>query len=385
MKKVLLLGSSGSIGTSTENCIRRNPEEYQLVGISVNRSIEKAIAQIDEFSPEALVIGEEQAYTAFPHQQYKQTNLYYGVEGLRQITRELDYDILVNALVGSVGFEPTLEALKRGKTVALANKESLVVGGELIEDVLATHGGILLPVDSEHSAISQCLNGEDPATIESMTITASGGPFRTLPQEEFSRITVENALKHPTWEMGAKITIDSSTLMNKGFEVMEAHHLFSIPYDKISVVVHPQSIIHSMVTFHDGSVMAQCGLPDMELPIQYALSYPQRLPMDTPRLNLATVGTLSFEKPDLDRFPCLQHCIDAGKTGGTLPTVLNAANEEAVTLFLEKRIAYTDIERIIGNELAAHTPAPLSSVDTLMSVDKETRTRIRRSYCGREA
>ncbi|MGM0461486.1 MAG: 1-deoxy-D-xylulose-5-phosphate reductoisomerase [Fibrobacterota bacterium] len=380
MKRILLLGSSGSIGTSTENCIRRYRDEFELVGISVNSSVEKACEQIKEFSPEALAIGSSEAFKNFPRTEHPNTRLYTGTEGLVHITRDLEYDILVNALVGSVGFEPTLEALKRGKTVAIANKESLVVGGELIQKSLKEHGGTLLPVDSEHSAIFQCLSGEDSRTVESITVTASGGPFRSIPAEDFDAITVETALKHPTWEMGAKITIDSSTLMNKGFEIIEAHHLFNIPYEKIHVVVHPQSIIHSAVTFCDGSVMAQCGLPDMELPIQYALSYPRRMKIPSPRLSFADMQTLTFEKPDTNRFPCLNYCIEAGKTGGTLPGVLNAANEEAVHLFLNKKISYQGIAKIIYGELTRHTPKKLTSVTQIRHIDTDVRARILRDY-----
>ncbi|MGM0443893.1 MAG: 1-deoxy-D-xylulose-5-phosphate reductoisomerase [Fibrobacterota bacterium] len=377
MKKVLLLGSSGSIGRSTEKCIRRAPDSFTLVGISVRSSVEKARDQIAEFSPQALAIGCDREAAGFtpPHDDIR---IYYGEAGLSEITRELDYDILVNALVGSVGLRPTMEALKRGKTVALANKESLVVGGDILKETARKFGGRFLPVDSEHSAIFQCLQGENRKNVESMTVTASGGPFRTCPPQHFKNITVETALKHPTWAMGAKITIDSSTLMNKGFEVMEAHHLFDIPYDKIDVLVHPQSIIHSMVTFHDGSVMAQCGLPDMELPIQYALTYPDRAPIGGKRLSLAEIGTLTFEEPQRDLFPCLDLCISAGRAGGTYPAVLNAANEVAVQAFLDKQIHYTDIAPIIQNELDNHCSSPAESISQLTAVDTATRESVQR-------
>ena len=381
MKKILLLGSTGSIGKSTENCIRRYKDEFELIGISVNRRVESAVEQINEFSIKHISIGSDEAYSKFPKEKFSNLKLYKGDSGLAQMAEELDYDILINALVGSVGFKPTTEALKRGKIVALANKESLVVGGEIIKELLDKHNGTLLPVDSEHSAILQCLQGEDSSSIEKLTITASGGPFRELPSNEFKNITLENALKHPTWAMGPKITIDSSTLMNKGFEVIEAHHIFNISYDKIDVVVHPQSIIHSMVSFKDGAVMAQCGMPDMELPIQYAMTYPKRYPIaETPRLNLAEIGSLTFFEPDFEKFPCLNLCLNAGKSGGTLPTVLNASNEVAVQLFLDKKIKYVDIAKIVSNACEKHTREDAKSVEQIASIDFETRKKILEIY-----
>ncbi len=380
MIKILLLGSTGSIGTSTENCIRRYRDQFSLVGISVNRRIESALNQINEFSVSHISVGTDDAYNQFPRDQYSSVTLYKGDEGLLQMAEELDYDVLVNALVGSVGFAPTVAALKRGKKVALANKESLVVGGEVIARVMKEFGGTLLPIDSEHSAILQCLNGEESKTIESMTVTASGGPFRELPSDQFSKISVETALKHPTWAMGPKITIDSSTLMNKGFELIEAHHLFDISFDQLKVVVHPQSIIHSMVTFTDGAVMAQCGLPDMELPIQYALTYPKRLPITSPRLDLATLGSLTFFEPDYNRFPCLNLCIEAGRAGGTVPAVLNASNEIAVELFLNRKIAYVDIAKIVSEACELHTRQDALSLEQIISVDRETRSLVREKY-----
>ncbi len=366
MIKVLLLGSTGSIGTSTENCIRRYNDQFELIGISVNNRIESALSQINEFGVSHLSVGTSDAYSRFPRTEYPHVTLYEGDAGLLAMAEDLDYDVLVNALVGSVGFAPTVAALKRGKKVALANKESLVVGGEVIAKIIRDFGGTLLPIDSEHSAILQCLNGEDPKTIESMTVTASGGPFRELPADKFSEITVETALKHPTWAMGPKITIDSSTLMNKGFELIEAAHLFNISFDQLHVVVHPQSIIHSMVTFTDGAVMAQCGLPDMELPIQYALTYPKRLPIESPRLDLAKLATMTFFEPDHSRFPCLNLCIEAGRAGGTIPAVLNASNEIAVELFLNRKIAYTDIAKIVRESCDSHSRQDALSLEQML-------------------
>ena len=386
MKKILLLGSTGSIGKSTENTIRRYKDRFELVGISVNRRIDDAIAQIVEFPTIThLSVGTPDAAAQFPQKEMAQITLLEGTEGLEQMANDLDYDILVNALVGSVGFGSTVAALKRGKTVALANKESLVVGGDLVTKLLKSHGGTLLPIDSEHSAILQCLTGEDAKTLETMTITASGGPFRTLPRDQFKNITRASALKPPTWAMAPKITIDSSTWMNKGFEIIEAHHIFQVPFEQINVVVHPQSIIHSMVTFTDGATMAQCGLPDMELPIQYALTYPERLAIpDAPRLDLAQLGELTFFEPDFEKFPCLNLCIEAGKAGGTVPAVLNAANEIAVESFLNETLPYTDIAELVQWATSNHSREECDSVEQIIALDIETRAKAREWVKGRQ-
>jgi 1-deoxy-D-xylulose-5-phosphate reductoisomerase len=372
-KKILLLGSTGSIGTNTCNCIRRFPDRFELVGLSANNNLQGLSSIVKEFSVTDIAIGSTAAASQhgllFPPAQ----RIFTGDQGLLDLINTIDFDILVNALVGAAGFPPTVAALKRGKRVALANKESLVIGGDLISELLAGGNGSLIPIDSEHSAILQCLKGEDIATIESITITASGGPFHTRKTEDFCAITPAAALNHPVWAMGKKITIDSSTLMNKGFEVIEAHYLFQLPYGKITVMVHPQSIIHSMVTFHDGAVMAQCGLPDMELPIQFALSYPQRLPISGTRLDLTIPGSLTFEKPDFNKFPCLKLCIEAGKQGGTIQTVLNAANEIAVEKFLAGRIPFTHISRIIEKALSRHVNQKEESAGLILEIDRQTR------------
>ncbi|MFW5784966.1 MAG: 1-deoxy-D-xylulose-5-phosphate reductoisomerase, partial [Chitinispirillaceae bacterium] len=304
------------------------------------------------------------------------TKVLKGEKGLEQIVEETDFDVLVNALVGAVGFRPTVCALKRGKRVALANKESLVIGGDYIKSLTRSGCGSLIPVDSEHSAILQCLCGEEEHPVESIILTASGGPFRNLEKDSFASITPEQALNHPTWSMGRKITIDSSTLMNKGFEVIEAHHLFNLPYSRLKVWIHPQSIIHSLVEFHDGAVMAQLGLPDMELPIQYALTYPQRLPISSKRLSLPEIGRLEFFEPDLKKFPCLQLCLEAGEMGGTAPAVVNAANEMAVDLFLKGRIGFTGIPEIVASALRNHKTEQAHSVEIIESADRETRQQI---------
>jgi 1-deoxy-D-xylulose-5-phosphate reductoisomerase len=351
--KILVLGSTGSIGTNVCTCIRRYPRRFELVGLGVHRNIDKLAAQVDEFKPGAVYIGDEEAARRAAALFPPGVRLYTGPRGLVDIVNESDFDLLVNAIVGAAGFKPTVAALKRRARVALANKESLVIGGEYITGLLARGLGELIPIDSEHSAIYQCLLGEDPKTIESIILTASGGPFRDLPPADFPNVTPEQALKHPTWNMGAKITIDAATLINKGFEVIEAHHLFALPYERLRVWIHPQSIVHSMVEFHDGAVIAQMGVPSMELPIQFALSFPQRLPLPGARLDLPRLRTLSFFEPDFDRFPCLRLCIEVGKTGGTAPVVLNAANEVAVQLFLNKKIGFhqkkADSAEIIEN------------------------------------
>jgi 1-deoxy-D-xylulose-5-phosphate reductoisomerase len=302
--------------------------------------------------------------------------MFCGEKGLEQLVNDTDFDVLLNALVGAVGLRATVAALKRNKCVALANKESLVVGGDYITSLLNRGMGQLIPVDSEHSAIQQCLTGEDVSSIESIILTASGGPFRELPLDRLPFVTPADALNHPTWTMGKKITIDSATLVNKGFEVMEAHHLFAMPYDRLRVVIHPQSIIHSMVEFHDGAVMAQLGMPDMELPIQYALSFPKRLMLKSKRLDLADIGTLTFCEPDFHRFPCLRLCLDAGKSGGSAPVVLNAANEIAVTAFLEGRIRFDRIAQVIDAALNGHSPLKVDGLETIEEVDEKTRRSV---------
>ncbi|KMQ51637.1 1-deoxy-D-xylulose 5-phosphate reductoisomerase [Chitinispirillum alkaliphilum] len=372
-KKILILGSTGSIGKSSCNCMRRFKENFSVTGLAAGNNLKLLSSQIEEFSPRGCYISDPQKSLQLRSKFNKSVKVY---DSLEELVEESDYDILINALVGAAGFRSTIKALKKGKKVALANKESLVIGGDLIKKILNEGSGTLLPVDSEHSAILQCLNGENNREIEAITLTASGGPFRNLPSEAFSTITREDALNHPTWKMGNKITIDSSTLMNKGFEVIEAHYLFSLPYSKLKVCIHPQSIIHSMVEFHDGAVIAQLGLPDMELPIQYALTFPQRFPIGGKRLNLAQIGQLDFFEPDTDKFPCLKLCIEAGEAGGTALAVLNAANEVAVELFLREEIVFTEIPKIVAWALRNHTVVAASSIEIIEEADKETRQRI---------
>lgn len=374
--RILLLGASGSIGTSACNCIRRFKDRFSLSGISVNTNISRLVELVDEFDVRSVNISCEKSALKAKDLLPKHIKIYTGVKGLWQLVEETNFDIMLNALVGAIGFQPTVAALQRNKRVALANKESLVIGGQLILQLLAQGCGQLIPVDSEHSAILQCLNGEASETIENIIITASGGPFRDCKKEDFAAITPQDALKHPTWSMGNKITIDSATLMNKGFELIEAHYLFSLPFSQLQVMIHPQSIVHSMVTFHDGAIIAQCGIPDMELPIQYALSFPHRLPINNKRLDLTEIGTLDFYRPDLIRFPCLKLCLEAGKTGGTLTTVLNAANEIAVHYFLQGKISFPQIVQIIEHALNQHRNELADSVEIIQEIDKQTRNNI---------
>jgi len=413
-EKILILGSTGSIGTSACRCVGRFRDRFAVAGLAAGRNIGLLVEQIREFAPQ-LVYIKDSGDADNIRELFKGVTVYHGDGGLERIVNEADYDILLNALVGAVGFGPTAAALKRGKRVALANKESLVIGGDYIRNIIEHNAGAdgvrqpagitgqnterenepakpsdtrprcffdrLLPVDSEHSAILQCLPPDGAVdTVESIILTASGGPFRGLPKEEFASITPERALRHPTWSMGKKITIDSATLMNKGFEVIEAHHLFALPYNKLRVCVHPQSIIHSMVEFHDGAVLAQMGLPDMELPIQYALSWPRRLPISGRRMNLTEIGHLDFFEPDMERFPCLRLCLEAAKSGGTAPTVLNAANESAVELFLNGRTGFTGIAKIVEEALSEHNVQKADSVEVITDVDKETRAKIAEKY-----
>lgn len=356
-----------------------------MCALAAGTNYSRLVEQIERFSPEAVYFAESTGLQEIKARYGSRLKIFEGPSGLEQLVNSVDCDIVINALVGAVGLRPTVAALKLKRRVALANKESLVIGGDYIKSLLAQGYGELIPVDSEHSAILQCLNGSSHSVIESIILTASGGPFRNLPVEEFSKITPQQALKHPTWEMGKKITIDSATLMNKGFEIIEAHHLFNLSYDFLRVWIHPQSIIHSLVEFHDGAILAQLGLPDMELPIQYALTFPDRLPMCGKRLSLPQIRSLDFAEPDLDKFPCLRTCIEAGKIGGTAPAVVNAANEIAVASFLAGTIKFTDIAGMTAYALRTHTAVPASSIEVIEQADRETRTDILQSYFSESA
>ncbi|WP_442599532.1 1-deoxy-D-xylulose-5-phosphate reductoisomerase [Neobacillus sp. D3-1R] len=373
MKLISLLGATGSIGQQTLDVILQHPNEFKLVAMSVGKNIDLARKMIKEHCPEMVATQEKSGYDTLKLE-FPNIKFTYGEDGLTEVATYDKAEVLVNAVLGSVGLYPTLQAIESKKTIAIANKETLVTAGHLVMEAAQRNKVALLPVDSEHSAIFQALQGEKSKNIERLILTASGGSFRDKTRKELEQVTVKEALNHPNWSMGAKITIDSATMMNKGLEVIEAHWLFSMPYDKISVLLHKESIIHSMIEFHDSSIMAQLGTPDMRVPIQYALTYPDRLSLKTSkRLNLAEIATLHFKEMDFERFRCLAFAYEAGKKGGTLPSVLNAANEVAVAGFLEGKIKFLEIEDLIEKALLAHDNISNPSLTTIQEIDKETR------------
>lgn len=373
LKKISLMGATGSIGTQTLDVIREHPEEFKLTAMSVGRNIEEARKMILEFSPQLISVQRKEDAESLMKEMSSSVKVLYGEEGLVEVACHQDADVLVNAVLGSVGLYPTLQAIEAGKMIAIANKETLVTAGHLVMEAARKKNTPLLPVDSEHSAIFQALQGEQEKNIEKLIITASGGSFRDRTREELVGVTVTEALNHPNWSMGAKITIDSASMMNKGLEVIEAHWLFDIPYDQIEVVQHRESIIHSMIQFHDSSVMAQLGTPDMRVPIQYALTYPDRLIRPGKRLNLVEIGKLHFEEMDLNRFRCLAFAYEAGRIGGSMTTVLNAANEAAVSMFLENKISFLDIEAYIEKAMSTHQVIHRPDLETIHEIDQQTR------------
>lgn len=379
-KRVCVLGSTGSIGTQTLDVARRHPEFVKIVALSANTQAELLFEQAREFSVEHVVLANAEIAEAW-RARFAEigATLHAGPEAIVELCNLPEVDMVVNSLVGAAGMQASYATLVAGKQLALANKESLVVGGDVLMP-LSTHE-TLLPIDSEHGAIYQCLLGEDPAEVTRLWVTASGGPFRGKKAADLQNITVEQALSHPTWNMGRKISIDSSTLMNKGLEVIEAHHLFAMPYDKIAVVVQPQSAIHSMVEFIDGSVKAHLGTTDMRIPIQFALSYPARWSAPVEPLDFRTLGSLEFEAPDLETFRCLALAIEAGTTGGTLPAVMNAANEVAVAAFLDEQIPYLGIaelvERTMNHAVRKGSVKEATSIEELLAIDAETRVYAR--------
>jgi 1-deoxy-D-xylulose-5-phosphate reductoisomerase len=372
-QKLAILGSTGSIGTQVLEVVRQHPDTFEIIALTANSSWELLSEQIREFSPKIALICNDEHYSDLKQSSNSETEILSGIENLITIVTHPEVDTVLNSLVGFSGFIPTVEALKSGKKVALANKESLVVGGELIHDILDSYSGTLVPVDSEHSAMLQSIVGERSENIEKIIITASGGPFRDLSKEQMEQVTLEQALDHPNWDMGAKITIDSATMMNKGLEIIEAKWLFDIPVSKIEPVIHPQSIIHSIVTFVDGSSKAQLGPPDMKVPIIYALTYPERLNLDTPRMDWGRAQELTFSPVDYDKFPCLRLAIDSIETGGVAPAVLNAANEVAVKRFLNKEINYIGIPKIVEGCLSKIELSQEMKINSLIEIDKETR------------
>lgn len=372
MKRIAILGSTGSIGTQTLEVVRSNGD-IEVAAIAAGKNIELLEKQIREFHPRICGVWEEEkAKELAVRVKDTDTRIIAGMAGLMEIAELPGYEILVTAVVGMIGIRPTIAAIEAGKDIALANKETLVTAGHLIIPRVKEKNVRLLPVDSEHSAIFQCLNGEQGNKIEKILLTASGGPFRGYKKEQLVNIQVEDALKHPNWSMGRKITIDSSTMVNKGLEVMEAKWLFDVSMDDVQVVVQPKSIIHSMVQFTDGAVMAQLGTPDMKLPIQYALYYPERRPMAGDRLDFWSLSEIAFEKPDMETFPGLSLAYEAGKTGGSLPVVFNAANELAVAKFLDRKISYPAIAEIIGASMGHHKIRTAPNLEEILEAEQET-------------
>jgi 1-deoxy-D-xylulose-5-phosphate reductoisomerase len=377
MKKVLILGSTGSIGTQALDVIGRS-DELQAVGLAAGAGWELAVEQAREHGVPAIALADaeaaERAHGSWSGQ------VLAGEDGVRELIATSGADLVLNGIVGAAGLGSTVVALSEGIDVALANKESLVLGGELVMALAEATGAKLLPVDSEHSALFQLIGAEAPGTVEKLVLTASGGPFRG--RDDLAGVSVSDALAHPTWRMGGRITIDSATLMNKGFEAIEAHHLFGVPYERIDVVVHPQSLVHSLVHLNDGSSLAHLGYPDMRVPISYALHHPERADVDVPRLDLAAAGSLTFEQPDLETFACLRLALEAGEAGGTAPCVLNAADEVAVAAFLDERIPFTGIPAVNERVLEEMPARPVGHFDDLFAADAEARERSEEQIRG---
>lgn len=372
MKNICLLGATGSIGDSTIDVVNQHPKEFKIVALAAHSNWKKMAKIAKDHSVTNLCMWDETAAKELS----KELNckVLVGMEGLLELVSLKEVDVMLNALVGSVGCLPTIKAIENSKYIALANKETLVMGGPVIKQKLAEHPEVIItPIDSEHNAIFQSLAGRPVSEVENIQLTASGGPFREYPKEKFEDISLEQALNHPTWNMGPKVTLDSASLMNKGLEVIEAHFLFDVAYENIKVVVHPQSIIHSMVQFRDGSLIAQLGAPDMRIPIQNALTSPERLKLDTKRVSLPELAQLTFFDPDFDKFPCLKLAFEAGKQGGTMPAVLNAANEILVGAFLKKEIGFMDIPRGVENVLSSINNIKTPSLEDILDVDKHAR------------
>jgi 1-deoxy-D-xylulose-5-phosphate reductoisomerase len=377
MKKVLILGSTGSIGTQALDVIGRS-QELQAVGLAAGSGWELALEQAREHGVPAIALADADAAAKARAEWHG--HVLSGEEGVRELIASSGADLVLNGIVGAAGLASTVVALTEGIDVALANKESLVVGGELVMALAEATGARLLPVDSEHSALYQLIGSEAPGTVEKLVLTASGGPFRG--RADLGDVSVEDALAHPTWQMGGRITIDCATLMNKGFEAIEAHHFFAVPYERIGVVVHPQSLVHSLIQLNDGSSLAHLGYPDMRVPISYALNFPQRADVEVPQLNLADVGELTFEQPDLETFACLRLALEAGEAGGTAPCVLNAADEVAVAAFLDGRIPFTGIAAVIERVLEQLPAQPITHFDDLFATDAEARERSEEAILG---
>lgn len=369
MKKISILGSTGSIGTQTLDIIAHDPDRYKVVGLSAGTNVDLIIEQAKRLKPVLVSVATKEAADAARPHMPPGTRTVYGEEGLIEVAAGTDADIVVTAIMGSRGLPATLAAIDAGKMIGLANKETLVTAGHIVMERARQRGVSILPIDSEHSAIFQCLNGENRHSIKQITLTASGGSFRDRSRKQLEGVTVAEALNHPNWSMGAKITIDSATMVNKGLEVIEARWLFDVTYDQIDVIIHPESIIHSYVEFADHSIIAQLGLPDMRVPIQYALSYPERNVTPTGRLNLAQIGKLNFREMDFARYPCLRLAFECGRQGQSAPAVFNAANEIAVARFLKGEITFLDIERILETVVGRHEASDINDLQMIAEVD----------------
>lgn len=379
-KKIAILGSTGSIGTQTLEVVDRNPDYFQVEALSAGNSrLEEFVKQIRKYRPKIVSVPTRESANWLVNQlgtESRTLRILSGEEGLIEAAATSDASVVVTAIVGTLGLPPTLAALQSGKDIALANKETMVAAGHIVTQLALRMGRTILPVDSEHSAIFQCMQGQAVDAVEKLILTASGGPFRGYSREEMQEITPSSALAHPNWSMGAKITIDSATLMNKGLEVIEAHWLFGVEYDRIDVVVHPQSIIHSMVQFNDQSVLAQMGVPKMYIPIQYALTYPERPRSQWPTLDLVQLGQLTFEASDKVRFPMLEYAYQAGRLGGTMTAVLNAANESAVELFLDEKIRFLEMESLIYRVMEKHELTHEPSLEEILEADRWARQQV---------
>ncbi len=374
MKSIIILGSTGSIGSNTLDIVRRFPEEFRVVGLTAGSNTDKLEAQIRQFKPEAVAVSTESAAASLRNRCADlSVEIMAGEEGITQVASVLDAELVISAIVGAAGLVPTLSAIRSGKHIALANKEPMVMAGKLMQDEARKHSVRILPVDSEHSAIFQSLEGHRIEDVRRVILTASGGALWTVPQEQLLHVTPERALQHPNWKMGSKITIDSATLMNKGLEVVEARWLFNIPEFNIDVLVHRESIIHSLVEYTDRSMIAQLGLPDMRTPISYAMRYPARMVLDLPSLDLTEIGQLTFCKPDHDRFPCLNLGYESLRTGGTMPAAMNAANEIAVEAFLNHGLRFGEIPQVIRSTMEAHAHQEITCLDDALEADRWAR------------
>jgi 1-deoxy-D-xylulose-5-phosphate reductoisomerase len=375
MKKIAVLGSTGSIGVNALNVIRANPEKYRVVALAAGKNIELLLNQIEDFRPMAVAVLDEDLALELKKRSGKSRKfeISFGSKGLVHLATLNEVDTVISAITGAAGLLPTYEAIKAGKQIALANKETMVMAGPLVLSEAKDHNVSILPIDSEHSAILQSLMGHPKEDIKRVILTASGGPFKDLSLEEMGKVTPAQALNHPNWSMGPKITIDSATMMNKGLEAIEARWLFDVEMEQISILIHPQSVVHSMVEYRDGSVVAQLGTPDMKIPISYALSYPRHFETGVSPLRLDEIGKLTFEKPDIKKFKCLDLALKAAENGGSMPAVLNGANEIAVASFLEGKIGFLDIPDLIEDVMGAHRPHPIDSIETVMEVDNWAR------------